>query len=317
MNSSTLQQLLVLIRREIWEHSFAFKWTPLIIAGLQILLVILTLLIGARIDNELVFTTDGIRMFADLADGKQELFASLAMFSVGSLFHGIMILVVLFYLAGSLYDDRRDRSILFWKSLPVSDRMVVLSKIITAGIAAPVLYLVGIMISQLVMLVIASGYGIAAGINIITEIWMPASLPRVWLVTLFGSLTQSLWLLPIFGWLMLCSAFAPRLPILVAVGVPALIGLFQHFWSFFTDFRMPEFNLMLILGERFGRGIVPMSIEIDSFNNGGIENVGADQITSFSSVAATLFSLEMLIGLVIGLAFLVAAVWFRRRATES
>ncbi|MDT8439831.1 MAG: hypothetical protein RQ729_12570 [Wenzhouxiangellaceae bacterium] len=317
MNALKLRQLLILVRREVWEHAFAFKWTPVIIFGLQILTIALVLMIGAKVDNELVFTLDGMRMYAELPDAQQQLMASIAMFSPIGLFHSVMLLVVVFYLAGSLYDDRKDRSILFWKSLPVSDRLTVASKVLTAIVAVPLLYLVGIIATQLVLLLIATGYGLAAGINVITDIWLQASLPRVWAVMLFGSITQSLWLLPIFGWLMLCSSFAPRLPILVAVGVPALIGLFQHFWSFFSNFRMPDVNLMLIVLERIGRGIVPLSIDVQMLEDGDLAGMGSEHLMSFGSVAAVLFSLEMAVGLVIGLVFLAGAVWFRRRATDN
>jgi ABC-2 type transport system permease protein len=239
------------------------------------------------------------------------------MFSTGSLFHLVLMIVVIFYLAGCLYDDRRDRSILFWKSLPVSDTLTVASKLLTATIAAPLMYLAVIALTQVVLLLIASGYGLAAGINIFSEIWAPANLPQIWLVTLYAAAVQSLWLLPIFGWLMLCSSFAPRLPILIAIIVPALIGLFQHFWSFFTDFRMPEFNLMLIVLQRLGRGVVPMSVELEQIEGGDMSTFGAESLISFKSVNGILFSLEMWIGVAIGLAFLAGAVWFRKRATDA
>ncbi|MGB0513597.1 MAG: hypothetical protein ACPGJE_02010, partial [Wenzhouxiangellaceae bacterium] len=283
MIADTFKRLLILIRRELWESPFAFKWTPLIIAGLNILVTLFVLLIGAKVDNQLVFTIDGVRMWAEMDNEQQRAIASFALFSTGSLFHMVMLFVVIFYLAGSLYDDRRDRSILFWKSLPVSDRMTVASKILTAMVAAPLAYLAAIALTQLVLIIIATGYGLAAGINVFTEIWMPANLPRVWLVTLLGSLAQSLWLLPIFGWLIFCSSFAPRLPILIAVMVPVLIGLFQHFWSFFSNFRLPDFNLLLIVLERLGRGIVPMSIQVDDLEGGNFSDISADMIMSFSS----------------------------------
>jgi len=317
MNIDTLSRLWILVRREIWESQFAFKWTPLIIAGLNILVTILILIIGAKVDNQMSFTVDGMRMYADMDDQTQREIASGTLFSTGSVFHFVMLLVVVFYLAGSLYDDRRDRSILFWKSLPVSDWMTVLSKIVTAMVAAPVIYLGGIALTQLVLLLIATGYGLAAGINIFTEIWLPANLPKVWLVTLLGGLAQSLWLLPIFGWLMLCSAFAPRLPILIAVSVPALIGIFQHFWSFFSNFQLPEFNIGLIIVQRLFRGIVPMSIDLEGMQSGDPEQVTADALLSLKSIAGVVLSLEMWIGVAVGLVFLAAAVWFRRRATDS
>lgn len=317
MIADAIGRLWILVRREVWESPVAFKWTPLIIAGFIVLVTILMLIIGARVDNQMVFAIDGVRMFAGLEDDQQRLFLTGGLFSIGTPFYTVMLLVVIFYLAGSLYDDRKDRSILFWKSLPVSDLMTVASKTLTAAVAAPVVYFAGVALTQLLLLIIATGYGLAAGINVITEIWLPANLPRIWFVTLYGSLVQSLWLMPIFGWLMLCSAFAPRLPILIAVMVPALVGLFQHFWSLFSGFKLPEFNLLLVTLERLGRGSVPMSIEIDTLESGQIEGFDPDMLISVKSVTSVLLSMEMLVGLIIGAVFLAGAIWFRRRATDA
>ena len=320
MNAGALSSLWILVRREIWESPVAFKWTPLIIAGFILLVTVLTLIIGARVDNELVFTADGIRMYAEMDDNQQRLMGAGFMFSISALFHQVMFLVVVFYLAGSLYDDRRDRSILFWKSLPVSDRMTVASKIVTAAVAAPIVYLAGIALIQLIMVLIASGYGLMAGINIFTEIWAPTNLPRVWLVTLAGSLVQSLWLLPIYAWLMFCSSWAPRLPILIAVIVPVLIGMFQHFWSFFSNFRLPDYNLLWVILQRIGKGVMPSQIrweEIDTRSGKMAIEPSADMLMSFRGVGSYLATWEMWIGIAIGLVLLAGAVWFRRRATDS
>ncbi|MFO7762387.1 MAG: hypothetical protein R6V61_01490 [Wenzhouxiangellaceae bacterium] len=321
MNATMFSRLWILVRREIWESPVAFKWTPAIIAGFILLVTILLLIIGARIDNQQVFTIDGIRMYAQMDDAGQRLMAAGAMFSIGSLFNQIMFLVVIFYLAGSLYDDRRDRSILFWKSLPVSDRMTVASKILTAMVAAPILYFAAIVLLQLSLLLIASAYGVMAGINVFSEVWAPANLPKVWSVTLVGSLAQSLWLLPIYAWLMFCSSWAPRLPILIAVLVPILIGMFQHFWSFFSNFRLPDFNLLLVILERIGRGVMPASIEwervVTESQAEASFKPSEEMLMSFKSIGNALVSWEMWIGVAIGLLFLAGSVWFRRRSTDS
>jgi len=317
MIADTLSRLMVLIRREIWESPFAFKWTPAIVGGLILLMIVLTLIIGAQVDNQMVFTLDGMRMFAGLEPQQQRTYISIALFASAAIFYLVMVIVVVFYLAGSLYGDRRDRSILFWKSLPVSDTLTVASKLLTAMVAAPVTYLVGIIGLQIAILLIASGYGVMAGIDIFSEIWAPANPLRFWLVTLTASLAQSLWLLPIFGWLMLCSSFAPRLPILIAVMTPLLISIFQHFWSFSTNFRLPEFNLAQIIVERLFVGILPLSVEGDSIPGDEIENFSIDALFGFELIGRALLSAEMWIGIAIGLIFLAGAVWFRRRATDN
>ena len=321
MNTDWISRLWILVRREIWESPVAFKWTPLIIGGFIVLVAVLALIIGARVDNEMVFTIDGMRMYAGMDDGQQKLLGAGIMFTIAALFHQIMFLVVVFYLAGSLYDDRRDRSILFWKSLPLSDRMTVASKIVTAAVAAPIVYLGGIALTQLVLVLIACGYGLFAGIDVFSEVLVPTNLPRVWLVTLAGSLVQSLWLLPIYAWLMFCSAWAPRLPILIAVLVPVLIGMFQHFWSFFSNFRLPDYNLVWIVLQRIGRGVMPSQVrweDVADTQSGELQVApDAELLMSLESVGSYLLMPAMWIGVAIGLALLAGAVWFRRRATDA
>jgi len=320
MIADFFKRMLILVRREVWESPFAFKWTPLMIFGFLALMIGLALILGARVDNQMSFTLDGIRMWAETDPEQKRLMMTGGMFSIGILFHQIMFLVVIFYLAGSLYDDRKDRSILFWKSLPVSDQLTVASKLLTAMIAAPLLFLAGIALTHLLILVVASFYALAAGINPFTEVWLPANPPLIWFVMLLGSLVQSLWLLPIYAWLMFCSSWAPRLPILIAFIVPALVGLFQHFWSLLTSMSLPGMNLFVIIFERIGKGVMPSSIdwqEVMKQGNTVTYSPMADQLVSLKSILQVLITAEMWIGVAIGLLLLAGAVWFRRRATDN
>ncbi|MFW5927230.1 MAG: hypothetical protein ACOCSR_04185, partial [Wenzhouxiangella sp.] len=119
-----------------------------------------------------------------------------------------------------------------------------------------------------------------------------------------------------------CSSWAPRVPILIAIAIPAGISLLQHTWSLVTTFELPQFNLGLIMLKRLGSGVLPTNI------NWQIENGGANmQLTdvefsdelfmSFSNIFDYLIRVEMWIGFVIALALLAGAVWFRRRAADS
>src|SRR5688500_3753928 len=75
------------------------------------------------------------------------------------------LIIAFFYGLDALHGERRDRSILFWKSLPVSDRTPVLSKVLVMMAVLPgialrlswaiqfVLFMVGTVVLQ------ASGVG--------------------------------------------------------------------------------------------------------------------------------------------------------------
>jgi ABC-2 type transport system permease protein len=124
-------------------------------------------------------------------------------------------LVGLFYSLDALYGERRDRSILFWKSMPVSDLTTVLSK---ASIPLVVLPLVGLglgMATQLILLLLGTAILLGSGVS-------PAALWAEWrfvqqpLVMVYGLAVHGLWFAPIYGWLLLVSAWARRTPVLWA-----------------------------------------------------------------------------------------------------
>lgn len=322
MSTRSITNLWTLMRRELWESPGAFKWAPISILGLTLFFIVFGLILGSRFDNEMAFTLDAIRQFADVPADQKRLFVTGALFSVSGLFFQVLLLVLVFYLSSCLYDERKDRSILFWKSLPVSDTMTVVSKVLTACLLAPAIYLIVVMITQLIVLLIATVYGLMAGINPLTAFWLPASLPKLWLVMALGLFIQGLWLLPIYAWLVFCSSWAPRVPILVAVAVPAVIALLQHAWSLLSSFSMPELNVGLIILKRLGSGILPSNIgwRVESSgNNVDLADVEFSEglFMSFTNSLEYLARPEMWIGIGIALALLAGAVWFRRRATDS
>ena len=317
MNHAILNQLWMLMRREVWESPFAFKWTPLGIGALIVLFTLVMLLLGARFDNEMAFTLDAVRLFADMPQEQKRLMVSGFLFASSTLFLQLMVLIILFYLAGSLFDDRKDRSILFWKSLPVSDATTVLSKLLAACVMVPALFLLAIILTHLALLTIGSVYALMAGINPLSNLWWPASLPRLWTVMALGLLVQALWLLPIYAWLLFCSSWAPRLPILIAVAIPAGISIAQHSYSLIASFRLPDMNLGLIMLKRLGSGVLPGNANIDF--SGGIEHVQFNEelYMSFGNLATHLTKPEMWLGWILSAALIYGAIWFRRRATDQ
>ncbi len=319
---NTIATLWTLMRRELWEGPGSFKWTPIVLFGLTLFFMVFGLVLGSRFDNELAFTFDAIRQFAQLPDEQRSTLVTGALFASSALFFQILILVVIFYLSSCLYDERKDRSILFWKSLPVSDTMTVVSKLMTACILVPALYLAAIMLTQLSLLLIGSGYALMADVNPLNALWLPAALPKLWAVMIIGMLVQALWLLPIYAWLMFCSAWAPRVPILVAIAIPVGAALLQHTWSLLTSFSFPDFNIGMILLKRLGSGILPTNVNFRLQSDGGqmdFSNIqfGEGAFMSFSNSFAYLLRADMWVGILIAVILLAAAVWLRRRAADS
>jgi ABC-2 type transport system permease protein len=316
MNSQSMKTLWALMRRELWESPVAFKWTPIGIGIFLIFLSIITLIIYTQFDASLSALYDGLRLLSERSAEKRSLAVTAVLFSVATLFFQLMLVIILFYLSGSLYDDRKDRSILFWKSLPVSDTMTVASKVLTACLLVPAMFLLVIMLTHLVLLLFATILSLLAGINPITTFWLPSSLPRLWTVMALGLVVQALWLLPIYAWITFCSSWAPRLPILIAFGIPAGIALVQHSWSLATSFTLPGTNIGWIILQRLGSGVLPSNIDIEFGNTADID-FNQELFMSFGNLLDVMLDPAMWIGLGIAAVLLVGAVWFRRRATDN
>jgi len=124
-------------------------------------------------------------------------------------------LVGMFYSLDALYGERRDRSILFWKSLPVSDLTTVLSK---ASIPLVVLPLIGFVLSVatlVIMLLLSTAVLLANGVSL-APLWAEVRFFQEPLIMLYGLAVHALWFAPIYGWLLLVSVWARRTPLLWA-----------------------------------------------------------------------------------------------------
>lgn len=137
---------------------------------------------------------------------------------------GSALLVGLFYTLDALYSERRDRSILFWKSLPVSDLTAVLSKLTIPLVIVPLLSFVITIVTQLLMLLLGSAVRLGTGLSV-AELWsQPAPFLQVSLTLLYHIvLVHGLWYLPFYGWLLLVSVWSRRAPLVWAVLPPFVI----------------------------------------------------------------------------------------------
>jgi ABC-2 type transport system permease protein len=141
----------------------------------------------------------------------------------GALIMGTALIVGIIYSLDALYGERRDRSILFWKSLPVSDVTAVLSKITIPLVILPLLSFAITIATQWMMLLLSSVILLGSGVSIST-LWRDASFVHVPLVLLYHLITvHGLWYAPIYGWLLLVSAWASRAPFLWAALPPFVI----------------------------------------------------------------------------------------------
>jgi ABC-2 type transport system permease protein len=316
-----VKRLTALMWREFWENKGALRTTPLIIGGIYIVFLLMSIFTTAHFDNELYTFREAVRMLAEqpvefrAAHGTDVLLGSSVFFTV------VLAFVVFFYLLGALYDDRKDRSILFWKSLPASDLLTISSKLLTAMVVAPIIFWVVFILTQVTMAVIASLMVLSVGENPWTLFLSVVNPLKAWFMLLASYLASSIWFLPIYGWLLLVSSFAPRIPLLFAVLPPVVFAILQVWIGFLRTFTLNS-NLFGVIGEWVANSPAILSIGVHD-NRGLMLTLGApinkdfDHAVTIANIFDRLFSLEMLAGLAIAAVFLAGALWLRRRATDS
>ncbi len=207
----------------------------------------------------------------------------------------VLFLVTFYYLLGSLYSDRKDRSILFWKSMPVSEWEEVLAKLGVATLVAPAIY-IGV---SLLMQLVNSGLAmlvlyrmdrdpvelVLGNLDVAALVFNQVS---GWVLTL-------LWLAPLYAWLMLASAGARRSPLLLAIApVLALVVIERLFLG------------TALVGDAVGRHLPHANEEtgtVVAFYTGAPNWLGQD----YAGLA---------FGLLFAAAALWAAVWLRRNRFE-
>jgi len=174
-----------LVKREFWEYRGAFLRTPIIIASVMVAIMALVLMIAEVTAHRNGVNVSGVHL-DELANNMSaaQLEKLHAGESIGLLFMcmpiGIGLFFVLFsYATGALYNDRADRSVLFWKSLPISDTQTVLAKVVTAMFVAPVLASAGMIALQLGFLFVMSLWALLHGISPL-PLWSPTQLISLW-----------------------------------------------------------------------------------------------------------------------------------------
>lgn len=326
MNTLVGNKMYWLVKREFWENRGGFLWAPLVTGGIFLLLNIMGIVtaevIGARHGIGLGASGNLQHVISRMDAGDMSQVGTaldLAMYSSMALISVVLGFVVFFYCLGAIYDERRDRSILFWKSLPLSDSATVLSKVASAVVVAPVIAtLVGVAagIVQLLLLALTLSFH---GVNV----WQLLVLAHPFRVTanLIGFIPlYLLWALPSIGWLMLCSAWARTKPFLWALALPVATGLLVTWFGI-----MGLFNLS---SGWFWQNIVVRGL-FSAFPGAGVA-WNADRMTisaggdhpnlPFMNLGQTyqmLGSANLWIGVLVGASLIAGAIWLRRWRDDS
>ncbi|KAA2286119.1 ABC transporter permease [Arenimonas fontis] len=306
-----------LIKREFWEHRGGFFWAPLIAGSIAILFSLVAAVAGTMLSKHNgVIIDDGDA--SEIAEAMGAV-GDVALLSGISIALAILAFVVFFYCLASLYDDRRDRSILFWKSLPLSDGQMVLSKLAWALFLAPLIALGVGMVIGLAFWVISMLTTTINGVPGAGSILVHSHPFRIMGSMLLMLPVQALWSLPTVGWLMFCSAWSRRIPFLWATMLPILGCALISFTDIFQGVEIPHDTLWYTVAYRGLLSAVPGSWA-PTLQGPAIEVHGPEQIPDIFSAAHTLELLgkaDIWIGAAVGVALLLAATRMRRWRDEG
>jgi len=279
---SATQPLYWSVRRELWENRSIYI-APLIVAALILFAFLISSTAGIW---EKALRLDPAQQPDKLAEPYT--FAAL-------LLMGTTLVVAIFYCLDALHGERRDRSILFWKSLPVSDLTTVLLKASIPLVVLPLLTFAITIATQWIMLLLSSAVLLASGQSPAT-LWTQLPFFQMSLMLLYHLLAvHSLWYAPMFAWLLLVSAWARRAAFLWAFLPLVGIGIVEKIAFNTTHF-------VHLLGNRMGGGAEAVTMP------GGSP---MDPMTHLTP-GHFLISPGLWIGLAIAAGFLAAAVRLRR-----
>ena len=222
-----IQVLKAMIVREIQEHKVAFVYAPFFVSFILCFVIASVYFGGTSIQtDQFNFSTEYYDEEIRQAMQSVSSISRIDIVRTGLLVLGFPILLtvgfgLLAYSLSTFADERKDRSLIFWRSLPVSDLTTVLSKVFVVTLIVPLMVLPYIILLQLVAMTSASIF--FATNDIVSFSWLWGSyIITDWFRIIFSLWAQALWSLPLFLWLMLAGTFAAR-PIAGAIVPPVIL----------------------------------------------------------------------------------------------
>jgi len=274
------------VRRELWEHR-SLVIAPLAAAGVVLFGLILSLFQLGHHVRDLA----GAQPLA-----QQGLLTAPFAISAAAILVTAFIVAV-FYCVSALHNERRDRSILFWKSLPVSDLTTVLSKAVIPLVVLPMISVVVVIATQLVAFVLTAAVLAGNGFSP-SLLWTEVPFAKMELLLVYGVAALALWHAPIYGWLLLVSGWAKRGPFLWAILPPLALCLIEKI-AFGTGY------LGNMLKNRIAGGID------QAFTYIPVHNPTVMPMPQLNPVGFVT-SPQVWIGLLVAAGFITASVWLRR-----
>ncbi|MCW8856931.1 MAG: hypothetical protein OQJ95_06160 [Kangiella sp.] len=317
-----MKTFLTLLKREYWENKTGLQWVPMIIGGIAVFGVFLGVFVFSTSNVQIngVGSHDLTSLFKlyDVSVDPRAKAIGVQMGIYSGIFSfGIVLAIVgFFYCLGALYDDRKDRSILFWKSMPVSDSMTVLSKVVTVMVVAPLFVWVILQLTTIAIMILGTLFAWISDASAWHNIWQPSNLFVIAFYQLQALYVATLWAAPIIGYLLLVSSWTKKVPFLVAT-VPVILVIIAE--SIVTNTAY----VVSYIGERF---VMIWSAYITPVGKiaGDFSDVIDDDVSEFIeedwlplSFGEHLMDMDLWFGLAFGAVLVVGAIMIRRYRDEA
>ncbi|MEW6991352.1 hypothetical protein AADZ91_11750 [Colwelliaceae bacterium 6441] len=296
-------QLTTSIKRELWEYKKIFKWIPLSLALFFIAAPFLSYLLNDTSHINWLLRFERISALESSEGFSQLVFGFISVLFLP--FIMISAIVQLYYFIACLFDERRDSSILFWRSLPVSDAMNVGVKLLVGALILPAIFLAAATATFIVFLVLifigctilAVGYDIS-----LWGLWTNSGFVGHLLNSWASLLPYTLWMFPIYAWLMLVSVFAKKAPFLWAILPVVILLLVESLLVSYFNVNSRFFAEMLMDYFAISQDVVNVYTTNDTSITVVPFNVMKDKVN--------------LIALLIGAGFIYATYWLRVNKSE-
>lgn len=283
MDKFAILQFYGLLKREVLEHRNLFIGAPAVLA---LIILVATTWVATQIDQSQL--AEGLRYISVLFDGLSPFDMAPFFMLIAVPFYLTLYVCSVIYLINTLYQDRKEMSILFWQSMPVSNLQTVLSKIVAIVLVAPIFYVLIIFAMYLIGMVWLTILGVSNDVDLVGIGWMFLAAIASLVLIYFSAFVASLWLLPSVGWLLLFSAFAKKTPLLWAGGVFILVGFLEDF----------------IFGTQFlANWVASRTSDPNQY-----------LIFEFQSIFGRIFNYDTLFGVLVGAILIAGAVFMRRFA---
>jgi len=298
-----MNNIQALLKREFLESKISFLYTPLAIVGL---VFILTLIGDLRSEG------NGLEFIMRIDNNAPD--KNVLKNVVLGMLQGPVLLLTFFlfgmglaYCLNSLYEDRKDKSILFWKSLPVSDMATVMSKAASVVLVIPIFYFLVSSIFQIIILIYMAMKSWIAGYSGF-EVMSQHNIFAIWFHNLMGLIIGSLWMLPFWSWIMLTSAWAKKSGFLFTLLPVGVIAYVEH-WIFDTGYFIG------MLGTHLKNGFFICNSYIADFEKSPrmLEDLNMERILPWSEVFG---QSDFWIGMLVSAVFLTGAIYTRRIKNE-